>query len=148
MTHGTSKGRYGVQQLEEVSPFVEPPTGSCDLLTEARDGGRSYFALKERGAHAEHRIRAANTLLSCLQVSAVRGIPRHISNRPNLQEGGWWGVGGVVSFPLSRLSNPDQVGGGHRPTTGSPRPSISPFRRTSSWEVKDSFFDVVTLIQR
>src|SRR3989442_12253953 len=58
------------------------------------------LALKERVRTAEHRIRAANTLnYPVLQGVGSAGDTEHISNRPNLQEGGRRGVGGVVSLP-------------------------------------------------
>src|SRR5438093_8575893 len=77
--------------LEEVSPSVEPPQVLGDLLAEAMDRRPELLALKERVRTAEHRIRAANTLnYPVLQVVGSAGDTEHISNRPNLQEGGWW----------------------------------------------------------
>src|SRR5207244_2047822 len=72
-----------------------------DLLAEEIGRRPELLALKERVRTAEHRIRAANTLnYPVLQVVGSAGDTEHISNRPNLQEDGWWGVGGVVSVPL------------------------------------------------
>src|SRR2546425_1282049 len=88
--------------LEEVSPSVEPPQVLGDLLAEAMDRRPELLALKERVRTAEHRIRAANTLnYPVLQVVGSAGDTEHISNRPHLQEGGWWGVGGVVAVPAA-----------------------------------------------
>jgi outer membrane protein len=135
--------------LEEVSPSVEPPQPLGDLLTEARDRRPELLALKERVRTAEHRIRAANTLnYPVLQVVGSAGDTEHISNRPNLQEGGWWGVGGVVSVPLfTGFLIQNQVA----EATAQQREAQAVYLAVSQnvqLEVKDSFFDLVTLIQQ
>src|SRR2546425_4404491 len=135
--------------LEEVSPSVEPPQVLGDLLTEARDRRPELLALKERVRTAEHRIRAANTLnYPVLQVVGGAGDTEHISNRTNLQEGGWWAVGGVVSVPLfTGFLIQNQVA----EATAQEREVQAVYRTASQnvqLQVKDSFLDVVTLIQQ
>jgi len=83
-----------------------------------------------------------------LQVVGGAGDTEHISNRPNLQEGGWGGWVALSRSALHRLSNPEPGGGGHRPTTGVPGHLSRRFGQNVQLEVKDSFFDVVTLIQQ
>ncbi len=135
--------------LEEVSPSVEPPQALGDLLTEARDRRPELLALKERVRTAEHRIRAANTLnYPVLQVVGSAGDTEHISNRPNLQEGGWWGVGGVVSVPLFTgflIQNQVAEATAQQLETQAVYLAVS---QNVQLEVKDSFFDLVTLIQQ
>jgi len=135
--------------LEEVSPSVEPPQVLGDLLAEAMDRRPELLALKERVRTAEHRIRAANTLnYPVLQVVGGAGDTEHISNRPNLQEGGWWAVGGVVSVPLfTGFLIQNQVA----EATAQEREVQAVYRTVAQnvqLEVKDSFLDVVTLIQQ
>ncbi len=135
--------------LEEVSPSVEPPQVLGDLLAEAMDRRPELLALKERVRTAEHRIRAANTLnYPVLQVVGGAGDTEHISNRPNLQEGGWWAVGGVVSVPLfTGFLIQNQVA----EATAQQREVQAVYRTVAQnvqLEVKDSFLDVVTLIQQ
>jgi len=135
--------------LEEVSPSVEPPQVLGDLLAEAMDRRPELLALKERVRTAEHRIRAANTLnYPVLQVVGSAGDTEHISNRPNLQEGGWWGVGGVVSVPLFTgflIQNQVAEATAQQLETQAIYLVVS---QNVQLEVKDSFFDLVTLIQQ
>jgi len=135
--------------LEEVSPSVEPPQVLGDLLAEAMDRRPELLALKERVRTAEHRIRAANTLnYPVLQVVGGAGDTEHISNRPNLQEGGWWAVGGVVSVPLfTGFLIQNQVA----EATAQQREAQAVFLTAAQnvqLQVKDSFLDLVTLIQQ
>jgi len=120
-----------------------------DLVTEAMDRRPELLTLKERVRTAEHRIRAANTLnYPVLQVVGGAGDTEHLSNRPNLQEGGWWGVGGVVSVPLfTGFLIQNQVA----EATAQEREVQAVYRTVAQnvqLEVKDSFLDVVTLIQQ
>jgi outer membrane protein len=135
--------------LEEMPVKVEPPRVLDDLVGEAMDRRPELMALKERIRTAEHRIRAANTLnYPVLQVVGGAGDTEHISNRPNLQEGGWWGVGGVVSVPLfTGFLIQNQVA----EATAQQRETQAVYRTVTQnvqLEVKDSFLDVVTLIQQ
>src|SRR2546422_2897561 len=135
--------------LEEVSPSVEPPQVLGDLLAEAMDRRPELLALKERVRTAEHRIRAANTLnYPVLQVVGGAGDTEHISNRPNLQEGGWWGVGGVISVPLfTGFLIQNQVA----EATAQHREAQSIYLTVAQnirLQIQDSFLDVVTLIQQ
>ena len=135
--------------LEEVSPSVEPPQVLGDLLAEAMDRRPELLALKERVRTAEHRIRAAHTTnFPTFQVIGSAGDTEHISKRPNLQEGGWWAVGGVVSVPLfTGFLIQNQVA----EATAQQREAQAVYlavSRNVQLEVKDSFFDLVTLIQQ
>ena len=135
--------------LDEISPSVEPPQVLGDLLAEAMDRRPELLALKERVRTAEHRIRAANTLnYPVLQVVGGAGDTEHISNRPNLQEGGWWAVGGVVSVPLfTGFLIQNQVA----EATAQQREAQAVFLTAAQnvqLQVKDSFLDLVTLIQQ
>jgi outer membrane protein len=135
--------------LEEVPATVEPPRVLDDLLTEAIDRRPELLTLKERVRTAEHRIRAANTLnYPVLQVVGSAGDTEHISNRPQLQEGGWWGVGGVVSVPIfTGFLIQNQVA----EATAQQLEAQAVYRTVAQQvqlQVKDSFLDVVTLIQQ
>ena len=135
--------------LDEISPSVEPPQVLGDLLAEAMDRRPELLALKERVRTAEHRIRAANTLnYPVLQVVGGAGDTEHISNRPNLQEGGWWAVGGVVSVPLfTGFLIQNQVA----EASAQQREAQAVFLTAAQnvqLQVKDSFLDLVTLIQQ
>jgi len=138
-----------VYDLEEVAPSVELPQALGDLLSEAMDRRPELLALKERVRTAEHRIRAANTLnYPVLQVVGGAGDTEHISNRPNLQEGGWWGVGGVVSVPLfTGFLIQNQVA----EATAQQRETQAIYLAVAQnvrLQVQESFLDVVTLFQQ
>ncbi len=135
--------------LEEVSPTVEPPQALGDLLAEAMDRRPELLAYKERIRTADHRIKAAGNLnFPTLQVIGSAGDTEHISNRPNLQEGGWWGVGGVVSVPLfTGFLIQNQVA----EATAQQRETQAIYLTAAQnvqLQVKDSFLDLVTLIQQ
>ncbi len=133
--------------LEEMPVKVEPPRALDDLVGEAMDRRPELLALKERIRTAEHRIRAANTTnFPTFQVIGGAGDTEHISNRPNLQEGGWWAVGGVVSVPLfTGFLIQNQVA----EATAQQRETQAIYLTAAQnvqLQVKDSFLDVVTLI--
>ena len=135
--------------LEEIPVTVEPPSTLENLVGEAMDRRPELLALKERVRTAEHRIRAASTLnFPTLQVVGSAGDTEHISNRPNLQEGGWWGVGGVVSVPIfTGFLIQNQVA----EATARQREAQAVYRTVAQnvqLQVKDSFLDVVTLIEQ
>src|SRR5438128_548661 len=135
--------------VEAVSRSVEPRQVLGGLLAEAMDRRPELLALRGRVRTAEHRIRAANTLnYRVLQVVGSAGDTEHISNRPNLQEGGWWGVGGVVSVPLFTgflIQNQVAEATAQQLETQAIYLVVS---QNVQLEVKDSFFDLVTLIQQ
>lgn len=133
--------------LEEIPVTVEPPRTLDGLVMEAMDRRPELLALKERIQTAEHRIKAANaTNYPTLQVVGGAGDTEHISNRPNLQEGGWWGVGGVVSVPIfTGFLIQNQVA----EATAQQREVQAVYRAVAQnvqLQVRDSFLDVVTLI--
>ncbi len=135
--------------LEEIPVTVESPQALADLLAEAMDRRPELQALKERIRTAEHRIRAAHTTnFPTFQVVGGAGDTEHISNRPNLQEGGWWGVGGVVSVPLfTGFLIQNQVA----EATAQHREAQSIYLTVAQnirLQIQDSFLDVVTLIQQ
>jgi outer membrane protein len=133
--------------LEDLSVTVESPRTLDALVGEAMDRRPELLALKDRIRTAEHRIRAANTTnLPTIQVVGGAGDTEHISNRPNLQEGGWWGVGGVVSVPIfTGFLIQNQVA----EATAQQRETQAIYRTVAQdvqLQVKDSFLDVVTLL--
>jgi len=133
--------------LEEIPVTVEPPRMLDGLVVEAMDRRPELLALKERIQTAEHRIKAANaTNYPTLQVVGGAGDTEHISNRPNLQEGGWWGVGGVVSVPIfTGFLIQNQVA----EATAQQREIQAVYRAVAQnvqLQVRDSFLDMVTLI--
>ena len=133
--------------LEEMPVKVEQPRVLNELVGEAMDRRPELLALKERIRTAEHRVRTANTTnFPTLQVVGGAGDTEHISNRPNLQEGGWWGVGGVVSVPIfTGFLIQNQVA----EATAQQRETEAVYRAAAQniqLQVKDSFLDVVTLL--
>jgi len=133
--------------LEELPVEVEPPRALDVLVGEAMDRRPELLALKERIRTAEHRIKAAdNRNFPTIQVVGSAGDTEHISNRPNLQEGGWWGVGGVVSVPIfTGFLIQSQVA----EATAQQRETQAVYRTVAQdvqLQVKDSFLDMVTLL--
>lgn len=133
--------------LEELPVTVEPPRILDTLVGEAMDRRPELLALKERIRTAEHRIKAANnTNFPTIQVVGSAGDTEHISNRPNLQEGGWWGVGGVISVPIfTGFLIQNQVA----EATAQQRETAAIYRtvvQNVQLQVKDSYLDVVTLL--
>ena len=136
-------------QLEDIPVVVEPPRSLDALVAEALDRRPELLALKERMRTADHRIKAAGNLnFPTLQVIGSAGDTEHISNRPNLQEGGWWAVGGVVSVPLfTGFLIQNQVA----EATAQQREAQAVYLTAAQnvrLQVKDSFLDLVTLIQQ
>jgi outer membrane protein len=90
-----------VYQLEDVSVTVAQPDLLKSLLVEAQAQRPELLALKERVRTAENRIKAASSQnYPILQAVGSAGDTEHLSDRPQLQEGGWWGAGAVVSVPI------------------------------------------------
>ena len=137
----------GTYSLEDIPVKVEPPRTLDELVGEAMDKRPELLALKERIKTAEHRVKAAhNTNFPTVQVVGSAGDTEHISNRPNLQEGGWWAVGGIVSVPIfTGFLIQNQVA----EATAQQRETEAIYRAVSQnvqLQVRDSFLDVVTLI--
>ncbi|TAL11094.1 MAG: TolC family protein [Nitrospirae bacterium] len=133
--------------LEDLPVAVEPPRAIDALVGEAMDRRPELLSLKERMRTAEHRVKAAgNTNFPTIQVVGSAGDTEHISNRPNLQEGGWWAVGGVVSVPLfTGFLIQNQVA----EATAQQRETEAIYRTVAQnvqLQVKDSYLDVVTLL--
>ena len=90
-----------VYQLEDVSVTVAQPDLLESLLVEAQAQRPELLALKERVRTAENRIKAASSQnYPILQAVGSAGDTEHLSSRPQLQEGGWWGAGAIVSVPF------------------------------------------------
>jgi outer membrane protein len=90
-----------VYQLQDVSVTVAQPDLLDSLLVEAQAQRPELLALKERVRTAENRIKAASSQnYPILQAVGSAGDTEHLSDRPQLQEGGWWGAGAVVSVPI------------------------------------------------
>jgi outer membrane protein len=93
--------RAPLYELEDVPVEVIPPDLLDSLLVEAKSRRPELLALKERVRTAESRIKAATSQnYPVFQAVGSAGDTEHISDRPNLQEGGWWGAGAIVSVPL------------------------------------------------
>ena len=136
-------------QLEDIPATVEPPRPLNALVAEALDRRPELLALKERMRTADHRIKAAGNLnFPTVQVVGSAGDTEHISNRPNLQEGGWWSVGGVVSVPLfTGFLIQNQVA----EATAQQREAQAVYLNAAQnvrLQVKDSYLDVVTLLEQ
>jgi outer membrane protein len=135
--------------LEEAPVAVEPPRALEDLIAEATDRRPELLALKERIRTAEHRMRAAGALnYPTVQVVGSAGDTEHLAERRQLQEGGWWGIGAVVSVPLfTGFLIQNQVA----EATAQQRESqaiYSAAMQNVQLQVKDGFLDVVTLLQQ
>jgi len=135
--------------LENIPVTVEPPRAFEDLMVEALDRRPELRSIKERVRTAEHRIRAASSLnFPTVQVIGSAGDTEHISDRPRLQEGGWWGVGGVVSVPIfTGFLIQNQVA----EATAQQREAQAVYltaARDVRLQVTDSFLDVITLLQQ
>ncbi len=133
--------------LEELPITMEPPRTLENLVGEAIDRRPELLALKERIRTADHRIKAAGNLnFPTLQVVGSAGDTEHISDRPRLQEGGWWGVGGVVSVPIfTGFLIQNQVA----EATAQQREAQAVYQTAAQnvqLQVKDSYLDLVTLI--
>jgi outer membrane protein len=135
--------------LEEIPVAVQPPRALGDLVSEAKDRRPELLALKERVRTAEHRIKAAGNLnFPTVQVVGSAGDTEHISDRPSLQEGGWWGLGGVVSVPLfTGFLIQNQVAEAMAQQREAQAVYLA-VAQNVQLQVQDSFLDVVTLLQQ
>ena len=133
--------------LEDLPVTVASPRTVDALVGEAMDRRPELLVLKERIRTAEHRIRAAqNTNFPTIQLVGSAGDTEHLSDRPHLQEGGWWGVGAAVSVPLfTGFLIQNQVA----EATAQQREAQAVYRTVAQnvqLQVKDSFLEVVTLL--
>jgi outer membrane protein len=138
-----------VYTLEDIPVTVEPPLAIEDLVGMAMDRRPELQALKDRMRTADHRIRAASSLnFPTVQVIGSAGDTEHLSDRPRLQEGGWWAVGGVVSVPIfTGFLIQNQVA----EATAQQREAQAVYltaARDVRLQVTDSFLDVITLLQQ
>ena len=138
-----------VYQLEDVPVTVAQPDLLDSLLAEAKSRRPELLALKERVRTADNRIKAASSQnYPILQAVGSAGDTEHISNRPNLQEGGWWGAGAVVSVPFfTGFLIQNQVA----EATSQKREAESIYLallQDIQLQVKENFLTVVTLIQQ
>jgi outer membrane protein len=136
-------------ELEDVSVEVTRPDLLDSLLSEAQSQRPELLALKERVRTAENRIKAASSQhYPILQAVGSAGDTEHISNRPLLQEGGWWGAGAIVSVPFfTGFLIQNQVA----EATTQRREAESIYLallQDIQLQVKENFLAVVTLIQQ
>lgn len=149
LNNAMGAGGPAAYSLEEIPVMIRPPRMLDDLVGEAKDRRPELLSLKERLRTADHRIRAASALnFPTVQVIGGAGDTEHISDRPNLQEGGWWGVGGVVSVPIfTGFLIQNQVA----EATAQQREVQAVYLAAAQnvrLQVTDNFLDVVTLIQQ
>jgi outer membrane protein len=135
--------------LEEVPTLVAQPDLLDALLAEAQSRRPELVALKERVRTAENRMKAATSSnLPTVQAFGSAGDTEHISNRPNLQEGGWWAAGAAVSVPLfTGFLIQNQVA----EATSQKREAESIYLallRDVQLQVRENFLSVVTLMQQ
>jgi outer membrane protein len=135
--------------LEEVSVEVTRPDLLDSLLADAQSQRPELLALKERVRTAENRIKAASSQhYPVLQAVGSAGDTEHISDRPLLQEGGWWGAGAIVSVPFfTGFLIQNQVA----EATSQKREAESIYLallQDIQLQVKENFLAVVTLIQQ
>jgi outer membrane protein len=138
-----------VYELEEVPVTVAQPDPLDLLLAEAQGRRPELVALKERVRTAENRMKAATSFHSpTVQAFGSAGDTEHISNRPNIQEGGWWAAGAMVSVPLfTGFLIQNQVA----EATAQKREAESLYvslLHDVQLQVKENFLSVVTFIQQ
>jgi outer membrane protein len=136
-------------ELEDVSVEVTRPDLLDSLLFEAQARRPELLALKERVRTAENRIKAASSQhYPVLQAVGSAGNTEHISDRPGLQEGGWWGAGAIVSVPFfTGFLIQNQVA----EATTQKREAESIYLallQDIQLQVKENFLAVVTLLQQ
>ena len=136
-------------QLEDVSVEVTRPDLLESLLADAQSQRPELLALKERVRTAENRIKAASSQHNpIVQAIGSAGDTEHISQRPQLQEGGWWGAGAIVSVPFfTGFLIQNQVA----EATSQKREAESIYLallQDIQLQVKENFLAVVTLIQQ
>jgi outer membrane protein len=140
---------WSLYDLEDVSVTATEPDRLDLLLAEAQGRRPELVALKERVRTAENRVKAATSShLPTVQAFGSAGDTEHISNRPNLQEGGWWAAGAAVSVPLfTGFLIQNQVA----EATSQKREAESLYLsllHNVQLQVKENFLSVVTFIQQ
>ena len=138
-----------VYDLEDVPVTAAEPDRLDLLLAEAQGRRPELVALKERVRTAENRMKAATSShLPTVQAFGSAGDTEHISNRPNLQEGGWWSAGAMVSVPLfTGFLIQNQVA----EATSQKREAESLYLsllHDVQLQVKENFLSVVTFVQQ
>ena len=135
--------------LEEVPVTVAQPDLLDALLGEAQSRRPELVALKERVRTAEIRMKAATSSnFPTVQAFGSAGDTEHISNRPNLQEGGWWAAGAMVSMPLfTGFLIQNQVAEANSQKREAESVYLT-LVQDIQLQVKESFLSVVTLIQQ
>jgi outer membrane protein len=138
-----------VYDLEDVPVTAAEPDRLDSLLAEAQGHRPELVALKERVRTAENRMKAATSShLPTVQAFGSAGDTEHISNRTNLQEGGWWAAGAMVSVPLfTGFLIQNQVA----EATSQKREAESLYvslLHDVELQVKQNFLSVVTFIQQ
>jgi len=136
-------------KLEDVPVTVGQPDLLDLLIVEAQSRRPELLALKERVRTAENRIRAASSLnFPVLQAVGSAGDTEHLSDRPQLQEGGWWGAGAILSVPFfTGFLIQNQVA----EATSQKREAESLYQTVLHdvrLQVKENFLSLVTLIQQ
>ncbi len=136
-------------ELEDVSVEVTQPDLLDSLLSEAQSRRPELLALKARVRTAENRMKAASSQhYPVLQVVGSAGDTEHISDRPLVQEGGWWGAGAIVSVPFfTGFLIQNQVA----EATSQKREAESVYLavlQDIQLQVKENFLAMVTLIQQ
>jgi outer membrane protein len=136
-------------ELEDVSVEVRRPDLLDSLLSEAQAQRPELLALKERVRTAENRIKAASSQhYPVLQAVGSAGDTEHISNRPLLQEGGWWGAGAIVSVPFfTGFLIQNQVAEANLQKREAESIYLA-LLQDIQLQVKENFLAVVTLIQQ
>jgi len=87
--------------LEDPSVTITETRPLENLLATAIEKRPEVLAIQERARSAEQRIKAADSQnFPTIQAVGSAGDTEHLSGRPNLREGEWWGAGLVVSVPL------------------------------------------------
>jgi outer membrane protein len=141
--------RAPLYELEDVAVEVAPPDVLDSLLVEAKSRRPELLAVKERVRTAERRIKAASSQnYPVFQAIGSAGDTEHISDRPNLQEGGWWGAGAVVSVPFfTGFLIQNQVAEARLQKQEAESVYFA-LLNDVQLQVKENFLSVVTLIQQ
>ena len=128
---------------------VAEPALLDTLLAGAQARRPELLALKDRVRTAENRIKAAsNQNYPTVQAVGSVGDTEHISNRPQLQEGGWWGAAAVISVPIfTGFLIQNQVA----EATSQQREAEAAYLgvlRDIQLQVKENFLSLMTLLQQ
>jgi len=135
--------------LEDLPVVLNDPGDLPALLSDAMGRRPELLSLKERMRTAQHRIDAATrSNFPVVQALGSAGDTEHISDRPALREGGWWGVGAAVSVPLfTGFLIQNQVAEA-RAQFREAEAGYLALVRDVQLQVTDSFLDLGTLIRQ